>query len=129
MMQLLVDTHTFIWWASEPDKLSSTALEACQDATSSLYLSVGSIWEIQIKHQLGKLQLHKPLDEIIQAQQTANDLQVLPIEVSHILELYKLPYHHRDPFDRLLIAQAKVENLSLLSGDSVFSQYAVRVVW
>jgi PIN domain nuclease of toxin-antitoxin system len=128
-MRLLLDTHTFIWWASEPGKLSPTALGLCEDANSTLYLSVGSVWEMQIKHQLGKLELREPLDEIIQTQQTANHLQLLPIEVNHILELYRLPYHHRDPFDRLLITQAKVEGLSLLSGDSVFSQYAVRVIW
>ncbi len=106
-MKVLLDTHAFIWWDSAPEKLSPQARAACQDRTNLLLLSVASAWEMQIKLQLGKLRLRLPLAEVIVSQQQTNDLQVLPIALNHILALQSLPAHHKDPFDRLLIAQAK----------------------
>ena len=117
-MKLLLDTHTFLWLASCPEKLSHTALAACEDPTNQLYLSVVSAWEIQIKRQLGRLQLDVPLDQMIQGQQSANDLRILPVELHHVYTLDELPLHHNDPFDRLLIAQAKAEQAWLVSTDS-----------
>ena len=102
-MKLLFDTHAFIWWYNEPDKLPVKVLTACQDTRNSLFLSVASAWEMQIKNQLGKLRLNKPLNDIIQRQQAQNQLQILPITLSTVLALDNLPLHHRDPFDRLLI--------------------------
>ena len=128
-MKLLLDTHTFIWWDSEPAKLSSSALSACQDQANTLILSVVSVWEMQIKSQLGKLRLNLPLIEIITGQQQTNNIEILPIELEHVLELQSLPHHHGDPFDRLLIAQANAEGAVLVSGDSVFSKYPVTLVW
>jgi PIN domain nuclease of toxin-antitoxin system len=127
-MKLLLDTHTFIWWDSEPSKLSKKALELLIDKDNFRLLSVVSLWEIQIKHQLGKLTLNKALGEII-AIQKKNYLEILPIDVSHVLALDSLPLHHKDPFDRLLIAQANIENAVLISCDSVFSSYSVKVEW
>jgi PIN domain nuclease of toxin-antitoxin system len=128
-MKLLLDTHTFIWWDGEPTKLSSQALALCQDDTNEILLSVASVWEIQIKLQLGKLHLKMPLQEVIEGQQLTNNIQILPITLTHVLALEKLPKPHKDPFDRLLVAQATVENLTLLSGDKIFEQYPVPLLW
>lgn len=128
-MKLLLDTHTFIWWDSDPEQLSSRVLELCQDQANTLILSVASIWEMQIKVQLGKLKLKLPFAELVENQQRINTIQVLPIELGHVLEIDKLPPHHKDPFDRLLIAQAVVEEAVLLSKDTTFSAYSVQVVW
>ena len=128
-MKLLLDTHTFIWWDNEPDKLSPKVIDLCQDQNNRLILSVVSIWEIQIKSQLGKLTLNHSLADLVEGQQHANQIEILPIELTHVLALNKLPSHHKDPFDRLLIAQANTENAFLLSKDAVFSAYSVNVLW
>ena len=98
------------------------------DPDNDLSLSLVSIWEMQIKIQLGKLQLQDSLPEILTTQQSENDLQILAIELSHIWRLANLPQHHRDPFDRLLIAQTQVEEMTLISADRVFSNYDVNLV-
>jgi PIN domain nuclease of toxin-antitoxin system len=128
-MRLLLDTHAFIWWASEPERLSEKALAACVDTSNVLILSVASVWEMQIKLQLGKLTLSHPLSDLIENQQQANRLEVLPIGLSHVLALAALPAHHKDPFDRLIIAQAVEEGAYLVSGDSVFRLYPGRLIW
>jgi len=128
-MRLLLDTHTFLWLDGSPEQLSAAALAACEDATNELYLSVVSAWEIQIKHQINRLQLDVPLEEMIQEQQTANDLKILPVELPHVYILRQLPLHHHDPFDRLLIAQAKAEQMRLVSADRQFAPYLVDVLW
>jgi PIN domain nuclease of toxin-antitoxin system len=127
-VKLLLDTHIFIWWVSDPSKLSQQALALCEDDTNSLIVSVASIWEMQIKQQLGKLTLNLPLQELIANQQQTNDVAVLPIELVHVLALQGLPTHHKDPFDRMLVAQAIVEQAILLSADSVFAAYPVQVL-
>ncbi len=128
-MRLLLDTHVFIWWDSEPAKLSPRVLALCQDRENTLLLSVVSAWEIQVKIQLGKLKLHMPLSHLIEGQQETNALEVLPITLDHVLALEALPAHHKDPFDRLLLAQSTVEDVVLVSKDSVFTNYPVNVVW
>ncbi len=128
-MKLLLDTHTFIWWDSEPAKLSPQVLALCQDRTNSLLLSVASVWDMQIKLQLGKLKLNLPLVEIIESQQQRNNIEVLPVALAHVLALQDLPPHHKDPFDRLLIAQANVEGATLLCNDPVFAKYGVNALW
>ena len=128
-MKLLLDTHTFIWWDSEPEKLSPTVLALCQDADNELILSVASLWEIQIKSQLGKIKLSISLPHIIQAQQRSNALQVLPVNAEHVYKLDSLPSLHKDPFDRILIAQASVENIPIASQDSIIRAYPVQVKW
>ncbi|MCL1467292.1 type II toxin-antitoxin system VapC family toxin [Argonema galeatum] len=128
-MKLLFDTHTFIWWDSQPNNLSQTALALLQDRSNILLLSVISIWEMQIKLQLGKITLNRSLLEIIENQQQTNQIEVLPVKLAHVLELDSLPLVHKDPFDRLLIAQANVQNAALVSCDPIVAQYPVNVIW
>jgi len=128
-MKLLFDTHTFIWWDSNRAKLSQTALTVLEDSSHILLLSVVSIWEIQIKQQLGKLTLNQPLTEIIESQQKNNSIEVLPIQLNHVLGLQSLPPIHKDPFDRLLISQANIENAVLVSRDPLLAQYSVKLIW
>lgn len=128
-MKLLLDTHTFIWWDSQPNKLSQTALALLQDRSNILLLSAASIWEIQIKLQLGKLTLNRALLEIIESQQQINQIEVLPVKLDHVLALDILPVIHKDPFDRLLVAQAKGEKATLVSRDPIVAQYPVNVTW
>ena len=129
MNRLLLDTHTFLWWDSAPERLSTTVLTLCRDPSVTLFLSLVSLWEIQIKCSLGKLPLSLPLTGIIREQQTQYGLQLLPILPAHIFALGTLPYHHKDPFDRLLIAQALSETLPLASVDAAFASYPVSVIW
>lgn len=128
-MKLLLDTHAFIWWDSDPSKLSARTLEACQSDANVVLLSVVSAWEMQIKSQLGKLELGLPLSEILSSQQVSNQISILPVALDHVLALQDLPHHHGDPFDRLLIAQAVVEEAVLVSHDSSFSRYSVQLLW
>jgi len=128
-MKLLLDTHTFIWWANEPEKLSEKVVAACRDSNNTLILSVVSAWEMQIKMQLGKLKISRPIEELIKTQQQTNGLHVLPVELAHVLNLNNLPSHHKDPFDRLLIAQATIEGATLVSVDPAFSSYSVQLLW
>lgn len=127
-MRILLDTHLFIWWDSEPQQLSPQARALCDDAENTLVLSVASVWEMQIKQQLGKLKLRLPLAELIADQQKDNGVEILPVGLSHVLALEKLPLHHKDPFDRLLIAQANAENIGIMSVDAIFKQYEVRLL-
>lgn len=127
-MKLLLDTHVFLWLNDSPEKLSDTARQVCEDLNNSLHLSMASVWEIQIKQQLGKLQLSESWREMIKTQQQDNDLVLLPIELKHIEALNSLPPVHRDPFDRLLIAQAIQESMSIVTVDSCFTNYPVSVI-
>jgi len=128
-MKLLLDTHVFIWWDSDPAKLSKKALALCSDPGNTLFLSVASAWEMQIKMQLGKMKLAFPLQDIIREQQKDNGLQIIPVELAHVLALQSLPAHHKDPFDRLLIAQARAESAVLVSKDKTFSKYQIDLAW
>ena len=128
-MKLLLNTHTFIWWDSSPQKLSRKALALCENPENNLLLSIASIWEIQIKLQLGKLSLNLPLPELIESQQQTNNIELLPIDLTHVLTLDSLTNHHKDPFDRLLISQAIVEDAVLVSGDSILANYPVKIEW
>jgi PIN domain nuclease of toxin-antitoxin system len=127
-MKLLLGTHIFIWWADHPEKLSPAALSALEDETNELLLSVASVWEMQIKTQLGRLKLGLPLRELVKTQQETNDLTISPLALKHVLALDALPFHHKDPFDRLLIAQSIEEDLTLVSADSWFSAYSVKLL-
>lgn len=128
-MNLLLDTHVFIWLSLTPERLSQRVTDLLMDETNLWFLSLASVWEIQIKRQLGKLSLNLPLPELIASQQQTNGLQLLPIELNHIFTLENLPQFHRDPFDRLLIAQAITEQIPLLSIDTVFDHYPVQRLW
>jgi PIN domain nuclease of toxin-antitoxin system len=128
-MRLLFDTHTFIWWDSAPHKLSPRVLALCQDSTNTLILSVVSVWEMHIKSQAGKLSLRLPLSQIIEDQHNQSNIEILPVLLPQIYALDTLPQLHKDPFDRLLIAQAIAENLTLLSKDATIIGYPITVVW
>jgi PIN domain nuclease of toxin-antitoxin system len=128
-MRLLLDTHVFIWWHSASDRMSQKALELCQDSENILLLSVASVWEMQIKLQLGKIRFDTSLAEVIAHQQAYSQIEILPINLKHVLALVDLPMHHKDPFDRLLIAQASVESIALISHDSIIEKYPIPVIW
>ena len=128
-MKVLLDTYAFIWWDSNPTKLSPQALAVCQDQANQVFLSVASVWEMQIKLQVEKLHLDFPLAEIIENQQQTNNIQILPVALEHVLALRDLPLVHKDPFDRILIAQARTEAAVLVSHDSVFADYEVNFLW
>ena len=129
-MKLLLDTQIFIWWDSEPHKLSTDVLKALNDPANVLVLSVASIWEMQIKSQIGKLTLRLPLKRLIDGQRSMNGLRVLAIRDKHIFALngLRLDINHKDPFARLLIAQAIAEQMEIVSVDPLFKNYPVTVV-
>jgi PIN domain nuclease of toxin-antitoxin system len=124
-MNLLLDTHVFLWLNQQPEKLSANVLALCEDSKNTLYLSYVSPWEIQIKSKLGKLNLQSPLQEMIATQQRDNDLKLLPITLQHIYTLADLESYHQDPFDRLLIAQATVESMPLITVDTKIMRYPI----
>ena len=128
-MNILLDTHVLIWLAMEPQNLSQQAKTILSNPNNTLFLSLVSIWEMQIKIQIGKLTLNVSLKKVIESQQQVNGLQILPIELAHIFALEVLPNHHRDPFDRLLLAQALVAQIPILSIDAIFEQYPVQRLW
>ena len=128
-MNLLLDSQAFIWTHNEPHKLSNKVAMEILNPANTLFLSMASVWEIQIKIQIKKFKFKDPLADVIAEQQKVNSLRILPIILAHVLELEKLPFYHKDPFDRLLIAQANTEKMILVSSDSKFSAYQVNVLW
>jgi PIN domain nuclease of toxin-antitoxin system len=129
MPRLLLDTHAFLWWVGDAPELKSTAKRAIADTRNECYLSVASCWEMAIKIGLGKLRLTKPLERFVTEQLNANRIILLSIDLRHAAKVAKLPFHHRDPFDRLLIAQAMMEQLVIVSADRAFAKYEVKVLW
>jgi PIN domain nuclease of toxin-antitoxin system len=128
-MKLLLDTNVFIWLNDAPHRVRESVLTTIANLDNDLFLSLTSIWEMQIKIQLGKLELSDALPDILRTQQVDNNLRILTINLDHIWALENLPYHHRDPFDRLLIAQAQTEGMTLVSADGVFDLYDVDLLW
>lgn len=128
-MRVLLDTHAFLWWVRDDGRLSGRARDALSDAGNELLFSVVSGWEIAIKAQLGKLRASRDIGAYLSEQLSINSMQVLPIYLSHTVRVADLPNHHRDPFDRLLVAQALVEDLPLVSVDPEISRYPVEVIW
>jgi PIN domain nuclease of toxin-antitoxin system len=128
-MKILLDTHTFLWLRNAPEKIPEQVLTAYYDINNDVFLSIASIWEMQIKYQLGKLELELPLNTLIEEQCDNNGLQILPIATYHIFALADLPAHHKDPFDRLILIQAKLEDLKLASADAVFRHYGINLFW
>ena len=127
-MKLLVDTHAFLWFMAGDARLSRTARRAIEDEDGRWCLSAASVWELSIKSSLKRVALPVPAVEYI-AEKVQAGLQVLSVEWVHAATVERLPFHHRDPFDRLLVAQAQIERLAVVTGDAVFRRYAVRVVW
>ena len=120
----------FIYWIENNSAtLSSTAFTIISDKSNTIFLSIASIWEMQIKMQIGKLKLVNDLSVVVEEQQQVNEMQLLSIAPQHIYNLNQLPFHHKDPFDRMLLAQAMTESFSLLSKDTMFAAYPVNVIW
>ena len=128
-MRLLLDTHVLLWWHDQPARLTETAYSAINDLGNDVFLSVVNGWEIQIKAQLGKLTLPKPLRSLLQEEQATNGFRVLPVTMEHVYALDSFPLHHQDPFGRLLIAQAHHEGLTLVTHDPQLSAYALSLLW
>jgi len=119
-VRLLLDTHTFLWFLLEDPQLSTIANDLIIDPTNDIEVSPATYWEIAIKISLGKYALPEPYDIFMEREIATNDFHILPIEPKHTAVLTTLPFHHRDPFDRLLIAQAMVEAIPILSVDTAF---------
>ena len=128
-MRYLLDTHAFLWLAHQSTSLSGQAREIMADSDNVLFLSLASIWELQIKAQIGRLELARPLVDIVREQQEVNQIQLLPIILEHIIALEDLPQHHQDPFDRMLIAQARHEDMPIITKDTKIAKYPVTILW
>ncbi len=128
-MKILLDTHAFLWLISGDDRLSETAKKTFLDPDNILFFSAASLWEICIKMSLGKLLLRGGWLKTIQDEIQVNAIQWLSIEIPHCVELTTLPFRHRDPFDRMLVAQAMVEGMKLLSRDNRLSSYEIKRIW
>ena len=127
-MNLLVDTHAFLWYLAGDARMSAAARSAVDDPDNEWHLSAASVWEMAIKADLGRLTLPSPVADYV-AEKARAGLDVLPIEWRHAAAVAGLPAHHRDPFDRLLVAQAQLEGLHIVTADPVFRKYEVGVVW
>ena len=128
-MKLLLDTHAFLWLNDDSEQLSQTVKELCSSGEHDFYLSIASPWEMQIKNQLGKLSLAMPIAELINKNTQENNINLLPINLSHISYLEQLPAHHKDPFDRIIIAQAIIEDMTIVTIDHAFVDYPVQIAW
>lgn len=127
--RLLLDTHAFLWWVADAPELSEPARAVIAEGANTCFLSLASCWEMAIKCSLGKLDLSQPIERFIPEHMLANGFDLLPIEFRHTARVEALPLYHRDPFDRLLVAQAQIEKLAIVSRDTVFSAYGVRRIW
>ena len=128
-MRLLLDTHALVWALAEPGQLSPRARAAVSNSASDVYVSMASAWELAILHGLQRVRLGAPLDIIFTERLAALRIRLLPVQLQHVATVAALPRHHRDPFDRLLIATAMIEKLALVSRDRAFEQYDVTVLW
>ena len=128
-MKYLLDTHTLLWITTDDPKLSKKAKNIYLDAENEILLSIASIWELAIKSSIGKITFQKDLDDFIDFHVKGNNIEILKIELPHVLRIEKLPFHHRDPFDRLIIAQAIEDNLKILGADNIFDKYKVKRIW
>ena len=128
-MRVLIDTGCWLWSLTNPDRLNTRARGLIADPAQDLFLSAASSWEIAIKAALGKLRLPETPDKYVPRRMEAMDIQGLPVEHAHALRVFSLPAHHRDPFDRILIAQAQMESLAILTADPVFAAYDVETIW
>jgi PIN domain nuclease of toxin-antitoxin system len=124
-----LDTQVLIWWANDTSNISDRVQNIIFDVENELWVSFASIWEIQIKISIGKLSLPRPLSDIIATQIKENQIKIMQIELSHICTLDVLSLHHRDPFDRLIIAQAMNEKISIASIDKAFDAYSIERIW
>jgi PIN domain nuclease of toxin-antitoxin system len=128
-MNYLLDTHVFLWWITGASGLSAAAQQTLSQAAGRVLVSVVSLWEMAIKIKLGKLKMPEPFETYVLRQLQKNRMEILPIHAPHVFETLQLPPHHRDPFDRLIVAQARREDLLLISGDEALRAYDVKILW
>ena len=128
-MVVLLDTHSFLWFVNGSSKLSTETKKIIENPANAKLLSMASLWEIGIKITIGKLSITQPFDQFIPHQLHINGFEILEIKFEHLAKIIELPFHHRDPFDRLLIAQSLVEQIPIISVDSIFDAYAVKRLW
>jgi PIN domain nuclease of toxin-antitoxin system len=128
-MRILLDTHTFLWFITADPRLSSPAQQALAAGSNQLYMSLASVWEIAIKVGIGRLPIPAPLESFIPEQLRLNRIELLPITMEHTFQVAHLPLHHRDPFDRIIIAQSIRESMPLVSADEAFDAYPIQRIW
>ncbi|MGH2530639.1 MAG: type II toxin-antitoxin system VapC family toxin [Actinomycetota bacterium] len=128
-MRLLLDTHAFLWWIGDDPRLSPRAAALVADGANEVHVSAASAWEIVVKTSLGRVEVPEPVDRFLVAQLEANAFLPLPIHMRHAFGLAALPDVHRDPFDRILVAQAVADDLTLVSGDRILQRYPITVEW
>jgi PIN domain nuclease of toxin-antitoxin system len=128
-MNVLLDTHAFLWFISGDTRISQTAKEIIADLDNEVMLSVGTLWEIAIKSNTKKINLKRPFKELILEEIEKYSFGILPINIDALTLVSRLPLHHRDPFDRLLIAQAIAENVPIVTRDPAFAGYPVEIIW
>lgn len=128
-MRYLLDTHSLIWFIGGEPQLSAHVRQLMDEEENELFISIASLWEMAIKFSIGKLDLEQPFEEMFPEQLENNSIEILGITIDYLKAVGNLPFHHRDPFDRLIIAQAQVEGLPIISVDAVFDDYGVKRQW
>ena len=128
-MRVLLASHAFLWWIGDDPRLSPGAREVIAEGDNEVFFSTASAWELAIKSSLGRLRMPADFERFVTDQVDLNGFSVLPVQLSHALRVHGLPPHHKDPFDRMLIAQALVEDMPLVSRDRRLAGYGVRLVW
>jgi PIN domain nuclease of toxin-antitoxin system len=128
-LKLLLDTQCLLWWFTEPERLNSVATEQIVAEDNQLFFSVASTWEIAIKVGIGKLPLPEPVDVYVASRMRRLGAKSLDIVFSHVCQVATLPLLHRDPFDRILLAQAQIENMTLVTADEILNQYRIDILW
>lgn len=128
-MKFLLDTHTFLWWNMDDSQLSSLAKEIIADGGNEIFLSAASAWEIAIKTARGRLSLPEDPTRYVSSRLSLHGFQALPVHIHHATQIYHLPMHHADPFDRLLIAQSQTESMPIISADAEIRKYDVEIIW
>lgn len=128
-MKALLDTHTFLWWCTDAPSLSVHAKQVIADGRNEIFLSAASVWEIVIKAAKGRLILPEPPAQYISNRMSIYRFQPLPVQISHAVHVYELPPHHNDPFDRMLIAQSRMESIPLMTRDEDILHYDLETIW
>ena len=128
-MRVLLDTHTFLWWVTNDSRLSKSVIKVIENPEVEVLLSVVTPWEMVIKVGIGKLQLTDTPEVLVREQRSRHHFQILPIKLEHVLKVGALPDHHKDPFDRLLIAQSLEENVPLVTDDPLIQRYVLNILW
>ncbi|MBM4176371.1 MAG: type II toxin-antitoxin system VapC family toxin [Ignavibacteria bacterium] len=128
-MKYLLDTHTFLWFVGGIEKISLKVTELIINSNNQKFISIASIWELSIKISLKKIEIEESLIDFVKSECEKNGFDLLNINLDHLNRLCNLPFHHKDPFDRLIISQALTENIPIISSDEVFEKYKVKMIW